>query len=72
MIRYRENDALGMAGDRSRNPKGPLREKRGDTSVGNVEKQYGVNFGVRSDMHLNTLLNKKGFKSLNDLIHNEK
>jgi hypothetical protein len=57
-----------MKGCRSRNPSGPLREKRGDTHVGTVEKQYGVDFGVRSDMHLDTLLEEKGKDSLNDLI----
>jgi hypothetical protein len=64
-----KNDAPGMAGCRSRNQSGPLREKRGDTFVGTVEKMYGVDFGVRSDMHLDTLLEEKGVDSLNDLLH---
>ncbi len=65
-------DAPGMKGHRSRNISGPLREKRGDTYVGTIEKQYGVNFGVRSDMHLDTLLEQQGYESLNDLLHKEK
>ncbi len=63
------NDAPGMAGCRSRNEKGPLRGKRDDTFVGTIEKEYDVDFGVRSDMHLNTLLEQKKVDSLNDLLH---
>ena len=61
-------DAPGMRGYRSRNDSGPLREKRGDTHVGTIERSYGIDFGVRSDMHLDTLLEDKGVDSLNDLI----
>lgn len=61
-------DAPGMRGIRSRNQSGPLREKRGDTHVGTIEKQYDRDFGVRSDMQLDTLLEKTGKASLNDLI----
>lgn len=64
-------DAPGMKGVRSRNPHGPLREKRGDTYVETIEKQYGKDFGVHGDMHLDTLLEKRGYKSLNDLLHKE-
>ena len=64
-------DALGMRGYRSRTEHGPLREKRGDTNIETIERQYGIDFGVRGDMHLDTLLDKKGFSSLNDLLHNE-
>ena len=62
-------DAPGMRGYRSRNASGPLREKRGDTHVGTIEKRYGLDFDVRSDMHLDTLLERKGKSSLNDLIN---
>ena len=61
-------DAPGMRGIRSRNESGPLREKRGDTHVETVEKAYGLNFGVRGDMHLDTLLRKTGIASLHDLV----
>ena len=62
------NDAPGMKGYRSRNKDGELRDKRDDTHVGTIEKQYGRDFGVRSDMELGSLLKRKGVKSLNDLI----
>lgn len=65
-----KNDAPGMRGERSRNQNGQLREKRGDTNVGTIEKQYGKDFGVRSDMHLDTLLKKEGVDSLSKLIKN--
>ena len=64
-------DAPGMKGERSRNPSGPLRAKRGDTHVATIEKQYSVDFGVRGDMHLDTLLEKVGYDSLNDLLHKQ-
>ena len=62
------NDAPGMRGCRSRNQTGQLRDKRDDTHAGTIEKQYGVDFGVRSDMHLDELLKRKRKNSLNDLI----
>lgn len=61
-------DAEGMKGDRSRNQDGQLRDKRDDTHMGTIEKQYDRDFGVRSDMHLGTFLEKNNVKSLNDLI----
>lgn len=62
-------DAPGMRGIRSRNKSGPLRDKRDDTFVSTIEKQYGRDFDVRGDMHLGTLLKITGKQSLNDLIH---
>lgn len=61
-------DASGMRGNRSRNQSGPLREKRGDTYVSKIEEMYERDFGVRGDMHLDTLLGRLGYNSLNDLI----
>jgi len=61
-------DAPGMKGYRSRNQSGQLRDKRDDTHIGTIEKQYGVDFGVRSDMQLGTYLEKHNIKSLNDLV----
>ncbi|MBA3973391.1 MAG: hypothetical protein C0504_04125 [Candidatus Solibacter sp.] len=57
-----------MKGPRSRNEDGELRQKRGDTRVGTIEEQYGVNFGVRSDMKLDTLRERLGATSIDDLI----
>jgi hypothetical protein len=62
-------DAPGMRGYRSRNKSGELRDKRDDTLVSTIEKKYKVDFGVRGDMQLGTLLKQKGVKSLNDLIN---
>ena len=61
-------DAPGMKGYRSRNKNGKLRDKRNDTHIGTIEKQYGVDLGVRSDMHLGEYLKQHQIKSLNDLI----
>lgn len=46
-----------------------FRQKRGDTKIGTVEKQYGVDFGVRSDMKLSQYLEEKGFPSLSKAIN---
>ena len=68
MSQHCSNDDPGMEGCRSRNEIGLLRAKRGDTFVSTIEKQYDVDFGVRGNMHLDTLLELKGVNSLNDLI----
>lgn len=64
-------DAPGMRGDRARNKDGKLRDKRDDTHMGTIEKQYGKDFGVRSDMELGNYLKREGINSLNDLINGE-
>ena len=66
------NDAPGMRGDRSRNADGQLRDKRDDTKIGTIEKQYGIELQARSDMHLGTYLKLHHIKSLNDLITRRK
>ena len=65
-------DAPGMRGQRSRNQDGELRQKRSDTHISTIEKKYGVDLGVRGDMHLRTLLEQKQAESLNDLLHEGK
>jgi hypothetical protein len=50
--------------------KGKIRKKRGDARVGNIEKQYGVDFGVRSDMKLSTYLSRKGLNSMGKALEN--
>jgi len=65
-------DARGMRGPRARTRPGALREKRGDTKVGTIEGLYHREFGVRSDMHLDTLLKKKGVTSLKELLKGSK
>jgi hypothetical protein len=54
------HDDPSMKGQRARTQQGTLREKRGDTEVGTIEEQYHVDFGVRSDMHLDTLIREGG------------
>lgn len=66
------HDAPGMKGERARNQSGPLREKRGDTLVRTIEEQYHRDFGVRSDMHLDTLLERRGVESLKELLQKTK
>lgn len=67
-----KNDAPGMKGERSRNDDGQLRQKRSDTHIGTIEKNYNINLNVRSDMHLGTYLEKNDIASLNDLVNNPK
>jgi hypothetical protein len=60
----------GMHTDRTRDDNGRLRQKRGDTQVGNIEQEYGVDFGVRSNMRLDTLREKTGLTAIDDLVRN--
>ncbi len=64
-----KKDAPGMKGQRSRNQDGQLRKKRDDTHIGTIEQNYGIDLGVRSDMHLGNYLKKNDISSLNDLIN---
>jgi hypothetical protein len=65
-------DAPGMRGERSRNQDGLLRDTRDDKHMGTLERQYGRDFGVRSDMHVGTYLKENGIKSVNDLISSKR
>ena len=65
-------DALGMRGLRSRDEDGKLRDKRDDTHMGTIERKYGRDFGVRSDMHLGQFLKDQGIDSLHQLIDSDK
>lgn len=62
------DDAPGMRGPRSRNRGGQLRKKREDTHVKTIEELYHVDFNVRGDMHLGTLLEQEGVDSLSELL----
>jgi len=42
--------------------------KRGDTRVGTIEHQYGINLNARADMLLGNLLQERGFDSLTQLL----
>ena len=59
---------MGHPQERSRDENGEWRRKRGDTNVGTIEEKYGVDFGVRSDMHLETLRQQTGLTSMDDLL----
>jgi hypothetical protein len=54
---------------RERDRDGQIREKRGDTHVGTLRKEYGDNFakGYRSDTKLETVRDATG-KSLSELV----
>ena len=58
--------------DRCRDAEGEIRRKRGDTLVGTLRDEYGPKFapGVRSDMRLDTLLDRTGAASLSDFLRN--
>jgi hypothetical protein len=63
----RHQQATGMHTSRTRDDSGELRQKRGDT-IGNIEREYDVDFGVRSDMRLDTLRQQTGLTSIQDLV----
>lgn len=54
---------------RERDQDGRIREKRGDTQVGTLRKEYGEDFakGRRSDTKLETLREETG-KSLSQIV----
>ena len=54
--------------DRQRNQDGTLRQKRGDTHLGTIEKQYGELSPRRSDAHLDTILKDYGVDSLTAML----
>jgi hypothetical protein len=60
--------------DRCRDQDGEIRRKRGDTLVGTLRQTYGEDFapGARSDMRLDTLLDRTGAESLNQLLRDQK
>lgn len=57
---------------RSRDENGQIREKRGDTLVGTLRKEYGPDFaeGYRSDTKLETVREDTGM-SLSELTKNK-
>lgn len=60
--------ATGMHTNRTRDRDGELRQKRGDTLVENIEREYDVDFGVRGDMRLDTLREQTGLTSIEELL----
>ena len=56
--------------DRCRDLNGEIRQKNGATRVGTLRETYGDTFaeGFRSDMKLDTLLERTGAPSLSQLL----
>jgi hypothetical protein len=56
--------------DRCRDNNGEIRHKNGATRVGTLRQTYGDKFapGARSDMKLDTLLDRTGAQSLTQLV----
>jgi len=46
-----------------------FRYKRGDTLVGTIERENGVELNARSDMTLDSLLEERGFDSITQLLN---
>jgi hypothetical protein len=61
-----------MTKQRARTSKGAYRPVRSDTKIGTVEKRYGVDLGVRSDMKLGTFLEERGYPSLSRMLKDKK
>lgn len=54
--------------NRSRDEDGEIRQKRGDTHMGTLEKEYGVTFGVRADMELQTFRDRFNVTSIKEVL----
>ncbi len=56
--------------NRMRDRDGEIRQKRSDTLVGTLRKEYGDNFaqGFRSDAKLGTVLKREGVETLDQLL----
>ena len=55
---------------RHRDANGQISQKHGNTRVDTLRETYGDDFGkgARGDMHLSTLLERKGAESLSQLL----
>jgi len=56
---------------RTRNKSGQFRVKRWDTKIWTLEKKYGMDLWVRSDMKLSTYLWENWFPSLAKILDNK-
>jgi hypothetical protein len=56
--------------NRMRDHDGQIRQKRSDTHVETLRKEYGPNFakGYRSDTQLGTVLKREGVETLDQLL----
>lgn len=48
-----------------------FRKKRSDNKMGNIEKKYGKDFGIRSNKKLGNYLKDKGYSSLSELLNSK-
>jgi hypothetical protein len=66
----RKTHPTGLDG-RTRDRDGEIRQTNGNTRVDTLRSTYGDSFatGVRGDMHLETLLDRTGAKSLSDFLN---
>ncbi|MDQ2843413.1 MAG: hypothetical protein M3Y72_20710 [Acidobacteriota bacterium] len=70
----RGRDCRSGLDGRCRDGNGEIRRKNGSTLVGTLRDVYGEDFapGVRSDMKLDTLLDRTGADSLTELIRSRR
>jgi hypothetical protein len=54
--------------NRTRDDNGVLSQKRGDTLVGSLEREYDVDSGARSNMRLDTLPERTGLTAIDELL----
>ncbi len=45
-----------------------IRKKRSDTKIKTIERKYGKDLKVRSDMKLGTFLKENGYRSLSEML----
>jgi hypothetical protein len=57
-----------MSDNRSKTKSGQFTTKRFDTKISTIEKQYGVDLGVRGDTKLGNYLKDKGYPSLSKML----
>ena len=57
-----------MATTRKTTNKGQFTAKRFDTKISTIERNYGVDLGVRGDMKLGNYLKEKGYPSLSKML----
>ena len=60
---------VNMNTNRTRTAKGTFRVTRFDTQVGTIEKKYGLDLGVKSNMQIGNFLKQKGYTSLSRLLN---
>ncbi len=63
----RYNEGMSKSQKSLKQP-GIIRKKRGDSLMGKIEKTYGKDFGIRTDMKLETFLKKAGYPSLSKML----